>query len=241
MLLAWSPVGVSALAAEAPLAVLIVVEQNGIRRLILDRAEPALDALQSAARRSTLALRLPQAHDIPALYVGDIWGDFTHTLRNAMWAYQTDRLLTGRIDTQPNQRWRARWVLYHEDRIQRWSTRADSLAMALAQGITDSALRLDPHPRPTAAAYQAPPRGITLWIHGVRNFQHYLHVENTLRGQFDLTPLRITPEAVAYSASIDIPLPELRRRLATLASLAPLDTRQEDAQEQAVLRYRLLP
>lgn len=120
-------------------------EQYQTRSIVSFEESPEyMSMLDKGAEFRGLPLLFPllDLEDNSQISVSDVWGDFKEPIVNASSRYQADVLLTGRLIQVSAGLWEARWSVYMEELIERWSNQSESPEMVLEEGINEVANRI---------------------------------------------------------------------------------------------------
>ncbi len=230
-----------------PLLLTWLAVETGTERRLVGAAESAgYPALELAARRRGLPLRLPllDLEDQARLTAAEVWGGFQEPVLAASARYQPQAVLIGRLyhDTQGN--WHARWTLHVGDEVMNWDSNGASPDMVLAAGVEGSADALAMR----FSQIVDPERGsvLSLRIADVNTLADYARLLSYLGALSGVTAVQVTEveaQAVTCRLTLEMGAAAVARTIglgSTLASVAA-GAAPQPAGLQAEFHYRLLP
>ncbi len=205
----------------------MAAEQQGKRRLLVaDRGDASVHAaIESTARERGLPLLFPlmDLEDQGRLQVADIWGDFEVNIRAASRRYNTDLILTGRLNQVSNASWRGHWQLYQERSNANWNNQGKSREAAAADALQHAADLLANRYAPLATR----DTGRTLFrlrVSGINTLADYAAVGRLLGSQASLERVAVAtvePAVVTYELEARTGIDVLEQGLAVGGLLEP--------------------
>jgi hypothetical protein len=127
--------------ARPLLLVWLALETGSERRLVSAAESVAWPALETAARRRGLPLRLPllDLEDQARVTAADVWGGFQETVVTASARYQPQAILLGRLYHDRQGGWHARWTLRIGEEVLHWDNTGAVPDEVLTAGVESSA------------------------------------------------------------------------------------------------------
>lgn len=114
----------------------LVLEKNGVRRLLKPGDHIAMDMLVTHSKRRGMPLKTPllDAKDKSKLSVNDVWSLSRKPIMSASTRYQTEGILIGKLFQDERQRWIVKWSFWLQGKTFQWQGRASGLSQLMAEG-----------------------------------------------------------------------------------------------------------
>ena len=150
------------------------VGQGGQRRFFQSESDADLaQVVDRVGRERGMSFLFPlmDVEDLTRLQAGDLWGGFESRVRDASERYGADLVLVGRVDDAQA----VAWQLLHADRVERWQSRGQSGAEAMAEGLQEAVDRIAARYAPVAASGGVD--GVLVRVRGVRDLHGIVRVD----------------------------------------------------------------
>ncbi len=234
---------------ERPATLFWVAVDEGERRYLLAADDPddVRAALMDESRRRGLPALFPllDLEDRGRVSFTDVWGNFRSVIAEASARYQVAAIAVGRVLLEGDDRWSARWSLYHEGMEDHWSVPATEPRAAIAEGIDAIADTLaGRYARSSQAGGGAYADMIVAGIGSLAAYRRAMRYLERLDQVRELTVVAVEDDRAVFRLRIDGDAETLIRTIAFGKTLvaAPLERGSAIAEpEVATLSYRLLP
>jgi len=195
-----------------PVLWLAIDDGSGPRLVGLSRAEAARATLDRALERG-YALGLPAGNASEQALVGSIWRGDTAAVARASQRYDPPMQLIGKLYRKVGG-WSADWAFLDRGRVlATWSESGASPRQVLATGADGAANALVKRYAKAAEA-AGPPGAYTVTFAGIDSADDYVRLSGYLQGLAvvrELTPVRATPQGVAFELQLISGLPGFQR------------------------------
>ncbi len=216
----------------------LAIEEGGKRQLVAANDDGAArEVLEQAARRRALPMLLPllDLTDRKAVRVGDVWGEFHDSVKDASARYQPGALLIGRLHPASGGNWRARWTLYQGDETFRWERKGADVQAVLASGIEGAADNLS---LLYAERYESGAASARLRFEGVTSFsefQRLLDYLGKLNGVAAIQVLTIEDDVVELQLASEGGMDLILKTLEHQGVVAPVEGYAEPPESEEQL------
>lgn len=237
--------GISTWGRERPATLVwLAVDSGGERQLVgMEQSAPGgtnfLDPITRQARERGLPLLLPlmDLQDTTRLQPIDVAAGNLGSIREASQRYPADVVLavslSGVQDGQPN----AQWTLISEQAgNDSWTTRGDTAAAALSEGINRLAERLATHYAPRTFTGEA--TSVRLKVNAVNSLEDYARAQNYLAGLSSVSRVDVRE---AQPGSVLFEVETLAGETALEQAIAIGRTLRRESDTENGQSYRLLP
>lgn len=228
--------------ARPLLLVWLALETGSERHLVSAAESAAWPALEMAARRRGLPLRLPllDLEDQARVTAADVWGGFQEPVLNASARYQPQAVLLGRLYYDRQGVWYARWTLRIGEEALHWDNTGAMPDEVLTAGVESSADAL-------AARFAQVGRleggtQLSLRVSDVNSLADYARLLGYLRSLSGVSAVQITavePQAVSCRLTLEVGPEAVVRTIGLGATLAAVPVMAEPRSPER--QYRLLP
>ncbi|MFC6672593.1 DUF2066 domain-containing protein [Marinobacterium aestuariivivens] len=232
--------GIRGPGAQRPALLLwLVVVEDGVSEYVAP-GHPALNALETQARRRGLPLQLPllDLEDQQQLPPERLWALPEEAVRRTSGRYRPDAILVGRLESAGGA-WRSEFRLF-DKAGERAVTPEGELAPQMVTVVDRAADRLFGGAERQAFSYR--PRGLVLKVEGVENQEAYLQLVGLLRqtqGVSAVFPERFAHGGLQLRLQLDTSVQRLQQSLdleSRLEAVPLIGYGQMD--ETGVLQYR---